>query len=142
MVGSGTAHVSHCSVTVLLTLVLTSVVANSPEGSSRAIEGGTGGERRHGWEERRAPEHPCSALTSNVQHPGVKGRKGHWPHKGGRVTVGFRRHKESSRTQDLHGVVPHGLPSLAGHNAAVGARVLFLGIQDLQPVATWAKGVS
>lgn len=58
------------------------------------------------------------------------------------VVVGLRGHRESSRTQDLHGVVPHGLPSLAGHNAAVGARVLFLGIQDLQPVATWAKGVS
>lgn len=79
MVGSGTAHVSHCSVTVLLTLALTSVVANSPEGSSRAIKGGTGGERRHGWEERRAPERPCSALTSNVQRLRVEGRKRHWP---------------------------------------------------------------
>lgn len=56
------------------------------------------------------------------------------------VVVGLRRHGESSRTQDLHGVVPHGLPSLAGHNAAVDACVLLLGIQDLQPMATWGKG--
>lgn len=54
--------------------------------------------------------------------------------------MGLRRHGESSRTQDLHGVVPHGLPSLAGHNAAVDACVLLLGIQDLQPMATWGKG--
>lgn len=80
MVGSGTAHVSHSSVTVLLTLVLTSVVANSPEGTSRVIKGGTGGERRYGWEEGRAPKCPCSALTNNVECLRVKGRKGHWPH--------------------------------------------------------------
>lgn len=49
---------------------------------------------------------------------------------------------ESSRTQDLHGVVLHGLPGFIGCDAAVCAPVLFLGIQDLQPVATWAKGVS
>lgn len=45
-------------------------------------------------------------------------------------------------TQDLHSVALHSLPVLAGHDAAVGARVLLLGIQDLQPVATWAKGGS
>lgn len=49
---------------------------------------------------------------------------------------------ESSRTQDLHRVVLHGLPGFVGHDAAVRARVLFLGVQDLQPMATWAKGVS
>lgn len=49
---------------------------------------------------------------------------------------------ESSRTQDLHSVVLHSLPSVTGHDTAVCARILFLGIQDLQPVATWAKGVS
>lgn len=52
---------------------------------------------------------------------------------------GIRKDMESSRTQDLHGVVLHGLPIFVGHNAAVRARVLFLGIQDLQPMATWAK---
>lgn len=43
---------------------------------------------------------------------------------------------ESSRTQDLHRVVLHGLPGSIGHSAAVCACILFLGIQDLQPTAT------
>lgn len=80
-----------------------------------------------------------------VHLPGMKGWEGKeralarlqwWGH------CRIRKDMESSRTQDLHGVVLHGLPGFIGCDAAVCAPVLFLGIQDLQPVATWAKGVS
>lgn len=69
-------------------------------------------------------------------------RKQPWPSYSGGGTAGIRKDTGSSLTQDLHSVVLHSLPVLAGHDAAVGARVLLLGIQDLQPVATWAKGIS
>lgn len=69
-------------------------------------------------------------------------RKQHWPGYSGGVSAGIRKDLGISLTQNLHSVVLHSLPVFAGHDAAVGARVLLLGIQDLQPLATWAKGVS
>jgi len=89
--------------------------------------------------------HVTEHQLHKVQLPGVKaqeGKEGHWSGYGSGITTGIRKDIESSRTLDLHSIVLHSLPSFTGHDAAVCARVLFLGIQDLQSLATWAKGVS
>ena len=81
-------------------------------------------------------------VTEHQLHEVQLPRRKAWPGHSSGFTAGIRKDTKSSRTQDLHGVVLHGLPGFIGDDAAVRACVLFLGIQDLQLVATWAKGVS